>query len=133
MKAINISHLKIKLNEIAKSLYLEHGWQMPDGFRDKSRKNPLNYTRAEWQQALRIGRKPSNIKRELQESWAISDSKQSFSNALQEQGYYLAQGKSPENCPGNTNSEKNYPTSIQNISDMLFIEKPFNYLRIVLQ
>ncbi|TNC82854.1 MAG: relaxase [Oleiphilus sp.] len=93
MKAINISHPKIKLNEIAKSLYLEHGWQMPDGFRDKSRKNPLNYTRAEWQQALRIGRKPSDIKRELQESWAISDSKQSFSNALQEQGYYLAKGK----------------------------------------
>lgn len=93
MKAINISHPKIKLNEIAKSLYLEHGWQMPDGFRDKSRKNPLNYTRAEWQQALRIGRKPSDIKRELQESWSISDSKQSFSNALQEQGYYLAKGK----------------------------------------
>ncbi|NKC15164.1 MAG: sodium:proton antiporter [Gammaproteobacteria bacterium] len=32
-----------------------------------------------------------------------------------------------------TNSEKNYPTLIQNISDMLFIEKPFNYLRILLQ
>ena len=93
MKAINIAYPKIKLNEIAKSLYLEHGWQMPEGFRDKSRKNLLNYTRAEWQQALRIGRKPSDIKRELQESWAISDSKQSFANALQEQGYYLAHGR----------------------------------------
>ncbi len=93
MKAINISYPKLKLNDISRSLYLEHGWKMPEGFRDKSRKNPLNYTRAEWQQALRIGRKPSDIKQELQESWAISDSKQGFVNALQDQGYYLAHGK----------------------------------------
>lgn len=93
MKAINISHPKLKLNTIAKSLYLEHGWKMPEGFRDKSKKNPLNYTRAEWQQALRVKRRPDDIKREFQECWAVSDSKQSFSNALQEQGYYLAQGR----------------------------------------
>lgn len=92
MKAINISHPKLKLNDLSKSLYLEHGWKMPEGFKDKARKNPLNYSRAEWQQALRIGRKPSDIKRELQECWAISDSKQSFSNALEEHGYYLARG-----------------------------------------
>ena len=92
MKAINISHPKLKLNDIAKSLYLEHGWKMPEGFRDKSRKNPLNYTRAEWQQALRIGRKPDDIKRELQECWAVSDSKQGFESALQEIGYTLAKG-----------------------------------------
>ncbi|MBL0701084.1 MAG: hypothetical protein JJV92_09405 [Desulfosarcina sp.] len=93
MKAINISHPKLKLNDIAKSLYLEHGWKMPDGFRDKSKKNPLNYTRAEWQQALRINRRPDDIKRELQEAWAVSDSKGSFSAALQDQGYYLARGR----------------------------------------
>ena len=93
MKAINISHPKLKLNDIAKSLYLEHGWKMPEGFRDKSKKNPLNYSRAEWQQALRIKRRPDDIKREFQEYWAVSDSKQSFSAALQEQGYYLAQGR----------------------------------------
>ncbi len=92
MKAINIAFTKRKLNEIAKSLYLEHGWKMPKGFRDKNLKNPLNYTRAEWQQAARIGRKPSEIKRDLQESWAISDSKKSFDHALQEKGYYLARG-----------------------------------------
>ncbi len=27
MKAINISHPKLKLNDIARSLYLEHGWE----------------------------------------------------------------------------------------------------------
>ena len=92
MKAINIAFPKRKLNEIAKSLYLEHGWKMPEGFRDKTLKNPLNYTRAEWQQAARIGRKPSEIKHDLQESWAISDSKMSFDIALQDKGYYLARG-----------------------------------------
>jgi len=92
MKAINIAFPKRKLNDISKSRYLEHGWKMPDGFRDKTKKNPLNYTRAEWQQALRINRKPADIKRELLESWAVSDSKQSFETALQEQGYYLARG-----------------------------------------
>jgi len=92
MKAINIAFPKRKLNEIAKSLYLEHGWKMPDGFRDKNLKNPRNYTRAEWQQAVRIGRKPTNIKRELQESWPVSDNKKSFGNILRESGYYLARG-----------------------------------------
>ncbi|MCP3889282.1 MAG: relaxase/mobilization nuclease domain-containing protein [Desulfobulbaceae bacterium] len=93
MKAINISHPKLKLNDIAKSLYLEHGWKMPDGFKDRSKKNPLNYTRAEWQQALRIGRKPDAIKRELQECWALSYSRGAFEHALQDIGYYLAKGR----------------------------------------
>lgn len=92
MKAVNIAHPKRKLNDIAKSLYLENGWQMPDGFRDKSKKNPLNYTRAEWQQAMRAGRRPASIKRELQECWAVSDDKKSFENSLWESGYILAKG-----------------------------------------
>ena len=92
MKAINISHPKLKLNTIAKSLYLEHGWQMPDGFKDKTQQNPLNYTRAEWQQAARTGQNPKTIKATLQECWAASDDKKSFENALQERGYYLAKG-----------------------------------------
>lgn len=92
MKAINIAFPKRKLNEISKSLYLEHGWSLPDGFKDKSKKNPLNYTRDEWQQAARIGRRPADIKRELQECWSVSDSKKGFKNALRESGYFLARG-----------------------------------------
>jgi len=90
---INTEEMKaIKLNGISKSLFLEHGWTLPDGFRDKSRGNPLNYTRAEWQQAARIGRKATDIKRELQESWAASDNRKSFESALGELGYVLARG-----------------------------------------
>jgi len=92
MKAINISHPKLKLNTIAKSLYIGHGWQMPEGFKDNRNKNPLNYTRAEWQQAARTNQNPKAIKSSLQECWASSDNKKSFELALQERGYYLAKG-----------------------------------------
>ena len=92
MKAINMSHDRKKLNDIAKSLYLEHGWELPNGFKDKGKKSPLNYTRAEWQQAARIGRKASDIKRELQESWSASDNLKGFEDALSESGYSLAKG-----------------------------------------
>ena len=92
MKAINIAFPKLKLNEISKSLYLENGWDLPKGFIDKNLKSPLNYTRSEWQQAARTGQNPKAIKASLQESWAISDNRESFNHALQERGYYLAKG-----------------------------------------
>lgn len=92
MKAVNMSHDHRKLNSLSKSLYLEHGWDMPKGFRDKNQKNPLNYTRGEWQQAARIGRRPSDIKKEMQECWGISDNKLSFEAAMKERGYYIAKG-----------------------------------------
>ena len=93
MTAIPLPHTKLKLRDISTSLFLENGWKLPEGLRDKSKKNPLNYSRAEWQQALRIGSKPDAIKRELQECWAVSDSRESFSSALKETGYTLAQGR----------------------------------------
>jgi len=65
---------------------------MPDGFKDSRNKNPLNYTRAEWQQAAHTGQNPKAIKSSLQEGWATSDDKKSFEQALQERGYYLAKG-----------------------------------------
>ncbi len=32
-KAINMAHFKYKLQEIAKGLFLQHGWKLPDGFK----------------------------------------------------------------------------------------------------
>ena len=92
MIAIDQPYFKNRLSEISRSIYLEQNWKMPEGFLDKNKKNPLNFTRAEWQQALRINRKPQDIKREIQDAWAISDNKQSFERALNEMGYYLAKG-----------------------------------------
>jgi len=92
MKAIDLPFFKNRLMEISKQLYLDHGWQMPKGFIAKHLKNPLNFTRSEWEQAARTGQNPKAIKSSLQECWATSDNKKSFEQALQERGYYLAKG-----------------------------------------
>jgi len=92
MKAIHLSHYKRKLMDVSKQLYLENDWDMPKGFIDKNLKNPLNFTRQEWQQALRAGQNPKIIKSALQHSWAISDNRKAFEHALQSRGYFLAKG-----------------------------------------
>ncbi len=92
MKAVNISHPKLKLKTLSKELFLENGWEMPKGLIDHSQKNPLNFTRAEWEQAQRTGQNPKTIKSALQDSWAVSDSRKAFEHAMRERGYYLAKG-----------------------------------------
>ena len=92
MKAVHLSYTKTKLNTLARELYLEHGWEMPQGFVDPSLKDPRSFTLAEWQQAKRIGKDPRAIKTAFQDAWAISDSRAAFARALEERGYHLAQG-----------------------------------------
>ncbi|MEQ9641750.1 MAG: cell envelope integrity protein TolA [Alphaproteobacteria bacterium] len=92
MKAVHLPHTKVKLQEVARDLYLEHGWTMPQGLAVTGARDPRNFTLAEWQQAKRIGEDPREIKAAFQDAWAISDSKAAFANALQERGYWLARG-----------------------------------------
>lgn len=92
MKAINLPHFKMKLQDISRDLFIENDWQMPSGLKNTKERNPLNFSIAEWQQAKRIGRDPRIIKQTFQDCWAISDSAKSFANALREHGYELATG-----------------------------------------
>ncbi|MFZ5912999.1 MAG: relaxase/mobilization nuclease domain-containing protein [Pseudomonadota bacterium] len=92
MKAVNISHDRLKLQAVSRALYIEHGWTMPRGLINPDHKNPLTFTREEWQQAERTGRSASAIKACLQECWAASDSRKAFESALGERGFFLAQG-----------------------------------------
>lgn len=92
MKAIHLPHFKRKLNDIAKNLYLEHDWKMPDGFRNTRLKNPLNFTRAEWEHSKRNGHNPKILKSMFQDCWATSDNRQSFARALADNGFHLARG-----------------------------------------
>lgn len=92
MKAVQLSHYKNKLQEKSRELFLEHGWKMPDGLLHKERRNPLNFTLSEWQQAKRMGHDAKAIKSSLQNCWSNSDDKASFEHALKDQGYYLARG-----------------------------------------
>jgi len=92
MKAVNLPYFKNRLMEISKELYLEQGWTLPQGFIDREMRNPLNFTREQWQQAKRLEENPQLIKQNLKECWAISDNKNAFSQALEQHGFYLAKG-----------------------------------------
>ncbi len=92
MKAINLPYYKMKLKDVSRELYLEHGWKIPAGLIDRKDRNPLNFSRQEWQQARRAGMNPKEIKRAFQESWAISDNRNAFAQALLSQGFVLARG-----------------------------------------
>ncbi len=92
MKAVHMPYDRKNLVDLTRVLFIEHGWDMPDGLIDKTNRNPRNFTLAEWQQAKRQGKDPRAIKTALQDSWAISDSKAAFTQALQERGYWLARG-----------------------------------------
>ncbi len=92
MRAINMPHYKTKLRDVSRDLYLEHGWDMPRGMQDRRLRDPLNFTREEWQQAKRAGVDPREIKTALQQCWATSDNRPSFQSALKERGFWLARG-----------------------------------------
>ncbi|WP_369157017.1 relaxase/mobilization nuclease domain-containing protein [Candidatus Thiodiazotropha sp. LNASS1] len=92
MKAINLPFFKMKLKDVSRELYLEHDWKMPPGLADRKDRNPLNYSREEWQQARRVGLNPKDIKRIFQDCWAVSDSRKAFEQALLAQGFVLARG-----------------------------------------
>lgn len=92
MRAINLSHFKNRLMNLSRELYLDHGWDMPDGLRRDRGKSPLNFTLAEWQQAKRLKLDPREIKQSFQEAWKHSDSARAFQNALEDKGYFLAHG-----------------------------------------
>lgn len=92
MTAINLPHFKNKLMSLSRELYLDHGWELPDGLRRDGGKSPLNFTLDEWQQAKRLGLDPREIKQSFQEAWERSDSPLAFKHALEDKGYFLAKG-----------------------------------------
>lgn len=92
MKAVQLSYCKNKMAELSKELYLEHGWQLPKGHLDRAKRNPLNFSLYEWQQAKRLDVDPRVMKQAPQKCWRISNDKQAFERALTQHGYSLAKG-----------------------------------------
>jgi len=92
MRAINLPHYKMKLQDMSRELYLEHGWQMPDGYKRNNNPDPLNFSLEEWQQAQRTKRNPKEVKAIFQKCWRHSTDLKSFTSSLRRQGYLLAQG-----------------------------------------
>ena len=92
MTAINLPHYKLKLRDASRSLFLEMGWHIPDGLREQSLRDPLNFTRAQWQQAKRVQLDPREIKALFKDAWASSDTREALQHALREKGFWLARG-----------------------------------------
>lgn len=92
MRAINLPHFKVKLRDVSRMLYIENGWHMPRGLVDSAERDPLNFSRAEWQQARRAEQDPRALKALFQECWAASDSAAAFQHALKARGLMLARG-----------------------------------------
>lgn len=92
MTARPLPFFKNRLTELSRGLYLEHGWKMPDGIRDSAKRDPTNFTLAEWQQAKRQGVDPRWLKQSIQECWKLSDDTKAFGQALQDRGFFLARG-----------------------------------------
>ena len=92
LTAINLPHFKRRLTSLSKELYLDHGWDLPEGLRAHGGKSFLNFSLDEWQQARRLDLDPREIKALMREAWERSDSLQGFGNALEERGYFIAKG-----------------------------------------
>lgn len=92
MTAKNLPFFKRRLMEVSKELYLQHGWDMPKGMVDQALRNPLNFTRAEWQQAKRAMADPRLVKAMFKQAWQSSDNAETLKAALEEKGFFLARG-----------------------------------------
>ncbi len=92
MTAITMSHYKNKCCQLSKELFLTHGWVLPKGLEDRSLSDPSNFSREEWQQALRAGRDVRELKACLRQCWQGSDDQKSLEAALETRGFVLAKG-----------------------------------------
>lgn len=92
MKAVELPFFKNKLTALSRELFLEHEWPLPEGLRTHGGKSPFNFSLAEWQQAKRLGLDPREIKDAIRDCWNRSDDAKSLAHALDERGYFLAQG-----------------------------------------
>lgn len=92
MTAINLPHFKLKLRDVSRELFRDHGWRLPRGLVDSRERDPGTFTRAEWEQAKRGGLDARALKGLFQDCWQASDSPQAFAQALRGRGYVLARG-----------------------------------------
>ena len=92
MKAVQLSHFKMKLQEISKELYRQYGWELPKGFENKAERNPFNYTLAEWHQAQRVKEDPQALKALFKDCWEQSKNGEALIESLKAKGYTVAQG-----------------------------------------
>lgn len=92
LRAIPMPFNRLKMRDVSRAIFIEHGWNVPKGLIDKEERNPLNFTFEQYQHAKRVGRDAKQIKADIQNAWAASDSRPALEHALKEKGFRLARG-----------------------------------------
>jgi hypothetical protein len=92
MKAIPMDFCRMKMRDVSRELFIQHGWDMPAGLINREDRNPMNFTFEQHQHAKRAGKDAREIKAALQDAWAMSDSRAAFTNALEGKGFRLVRG-----------------------------------------
>ncbi len=92
MKAVQLSHTKLKLRDVSRDLHIEHDLKMPPGLINSKDRDPRNFSLEEWQQCKQAKKNVQEIKDTFKDCWAVSDSGALFSHALAERGYILTKG-----------------------------------------
>jgi hypothetical protein len=95
MKAVHLSHDRMKLRALSRELAREFGLKLPEGLeRDKGerRGQRQEMSLAEKRQAEQTGITPEKRRREITKAWQASDSAEAFRAALSQKGYILAKG-----------------------------------------
>lgn len=93
MRAVQISHDRMKLRSLARELAHEFGLPLPEGLaqdRGADRVRKKEITLAEKAQSDETGVAPGQRRTEITEAFRGSDSAEAFRAALQEKGYVLA-------------------------------------------
>ena len=93
MKAIPMPFNRMKMRDVSRELFIEHGWDVPKGLINRDERNPLNFTLDQYQQDKRTGRDARQIKADIQDAWAVSDTRAALEHALEEKGFRLARGE----------------------------------------
>ena len=95
MKAVHLSHDRMKLRALSRELAREFGLKLPEGLeRDKGeqRGQQKDMTLGEKRQAEQSGISPQVRRKEITQAWKASDSAEAFRAALSQKGYILAKG-----------------------------------------
>ena len=92
MKAIPMPFNRMRMKDVSRDLFIQHGWDVPRGLINAHERNPLNYTFEQYQQAKRRGKDAREVKTAMQDAWALSDNQASLEHALADRGFWLAKG-----------------------------------------
>jgi hypothetical protein len=92
MRAVELSHSKLKLKDVSRELFLQHGFELPEGMRDRTKARADNFSPQIWQQAKRLGEDPRDLKRIIGDAFKDADCAKAFQAQLEAQAMQLARG-----------------------------------------